>query len=104
MWTEMSNSAILSKIGGRIKEARIRKNITQAELAVAVGVTPLTVANIENGKSVSSLTLIGVFRALDLLENLEQLVPEPKISPILLKKLQGKKRYRVRHLNVDDYE
>lgn len=104
MWTEMSNSAILSKFGSRIKETRIRRNITQAELAMASGVTPLTVANIENGKSVSTLTLVSVLRELGLLENFERLVPETKISPIQLKKLQGKKRLRVRRLNNNEDE
>lgn len=48
MWTEMSSPAILAIIGSRIKETRIKQSKTQAELAVAAGVAPLTVANIEN--------------------------------------------------------
>lgn len=99
MWTEMSSPAILAKIGNRIRETRIRQSKTQAELATAAGITPLTVANIEKGKSTSTLILISVLRELGLLENLESLVPEAKISPLQLKKIQGKKRYRVRRLN-----
>ena len=98
MWNEMSNPAVLMRIGQRIKETRIRQHITQEELATASGVSPLTVANIEKGKSVSLLLFISVLRSLGLLENLEQL------SPIELKKLQGKKRYRVRHLKQDNHE
>ncbi|MCD8268256.1 MAG: helix-turn-helix domain-containing protein [Parabacteroides sp.] len=90
MWTKMSSSAILVKIGSRIKETRIRQSKTQAELAAAAGVTPLTVANIEKGKSVSTLILISVLRELGLLENLEGLVPEAKTSPLLLKKYKAK--------------
>ena len=104
MWTEMSNPAILLKIGSRIRETRIRQDKTQAELALASGVTPLTVANIEKGKSVSTLILISVLRELGLLENLENLVPEAKISPLQLKKIQGKKRSRVRRLKSKDEE
>lgn len=104
MWTEMSSPAILVKIGSRIKETRIRQSKTQVELATAAGVTPLTVANIEKGKSVSTLILISVLRELGLLENLENLVPEAKISPLQLKKLQEKKRYRVRRLNPRNNE
>ena len=100
MWNEMSNPAVLMRIGQRIKETRI----TQEELATASGVSPLTVANIEKGKSVSLLLFISVLRSLGLLENLEQLVPEIRVSPIELKKLQGKKRYRVRHLKQDNHE
>lgn len=98
MWTEMSDPAILTKLGGRIKDARIRKGLTQAELAVTAGVSLLTVANIEKGKSVTMTMFLSVLRALGMLENLEFLIPEAKISPLLLKKVQGKKRFRVRRL------
>ena len=81
MWNEMSNPAVLMRIGQRIKETRIRQHITQEELL-----------------------FISVLRSLGLLENLEQLVPEIRVSPIELKKLQGKKRYRVRHLKQDNHE
>lgn len=94
----MSNPAILAKLGARIKDARLRKSITQEELALSAGVSSLTVANIEKGKSVTLSMLLGVLRSLGLLENLENLIPEAKISPLQLKKLQGKKRYRVRRL------
>ena len=107
MWTEMSNPAILLKIGSRIRETRIRQDKTQAELALASGVTPLTVANIEKGKSVSTLILISVLRELGLLENLENLVPEAKIGAKIYKlpdKIQGKKRSRVRRLKSNDNE
>lgn len=104
MWNEMSDPAVLVKIGQRIKEIRIRKSITQEELARYSGVSTLTVANIEKGKSVSLLLFITLLRSLGLLENLEQLVPEMKISPLDLKKLQGKKRYRVRRLKRDNNE
>lgn len=98
MWTEMSNPAIFTKLGARMKEARIRKGLTQAELAVTAGVSLLTVANIEKGKSVTITMFLSVLRALGMLENLEYLIPEAKISPLLLKKVQGKKRFRVRRL------
>lgn len=104
MWTEMSNPAVLLKIGQRIKEIRIRQHVTQEELAIASGVSTLTVANIEKGKSISLLLFVSVLRSLGLLENLEFLVPETKISPIELKKMQGKKRYRVRRLKPKDDE
>ena len=103
MWNEMSNPAVLMRIGQRIKETRIRQHITQEELATASGVSPLTVANIEKGKSVSLLLFISVLRSLGLLENLEQLVPESG-SADRASKMQGKKRYRVRHLKQDNHE
>ena len=49
---------------------------------------------------ISTLNFISILRALDMLENIELLTPETKISPIELKKLQGKKRMRVRKNNA----
>ena len=36
MWNEMSNPAVLMRIGQRIKETRIRQHITQEELAIGI--------------------------------------------------------------------
>ena len=90
MWKEMSDPAILERIGKRIKNTRIRQELTQEELAKLSGISVLTLINIEKGKSVSMVLFISVMRTLGLLENLELLVPEIKISPVVLKKLQGK--------------
>ena len=102
MWKEMSDPAILERIGQRIREIRIRQSMTQKELAKLSGVSLFTLINIEKGKSVSLVLFISVLRTLGLLENLELLVPETKISPIMLRQLQGKKRYRVRHKTKDN--
>ncbi len=104
MWTEMSDPAILVKLGARIKETRIRRILTQEDLAGIAGVSTLTVANIEKGKPVTILMFLAVLRALGMLENLEYIIPEVKISPLQLKKLQKKKRYRVRRVNQKDNE
>lgn len=104
MWTEMSDPAILVKLGARIKETRIRRVLTQEDLAGIAGVSTLTVANIEKGKPVTILMFLAVLRALGMLENLEYIIPEVKISPLQLKKLQKKKRYRVRRINQKDNE
>ena len=104
MWTEMSDPAILVKLGARIKETRIRRVLTQEDLAGIAGVSSLTVANIEKGKPVTILMFLAVLRALGMLENLEYIIPEVKISPLQLKKLQKKKRYRVRRVNQKDNE
>lgn len=104
MWTEMSDPAVIARLGARIKEVRVRKSITQNELAMAAGISRLTVVNIEKGKPVNILMFLSILRALGLLENLENLIPEPKISPLQLKKLQGKKRFRVRRLRSENDE
>lgn len=97
MWTEMSNMAILKEIGLRIKEYRIRQSLQQKELAESSGVSLDTIVRLENGRNVSFERLLCVLRSLDMLENLEDFIPEPPLSPILLKKLQGKKKQRIRN-------
>lgn len=97
MWTELSDPAILLRLGGRIRDYRIRMELTQGELADKSGVSMGTVVRIEQGKAVSTLLLITILRTLGVLENLETLLPELGISPIQLRKMQGRKVQRIRH-------
>lgn len=97
MWTEKSNVTILKDIGFRIKEYRIRQSLQQKELAESAGVSLDTVSRLEQGKNISFDKLICVLRVLDMLENIEDFIPEPPISPLLMKKLQGKKKQRIRN-------
>lgn len=97
MWTEKSNMTILQDIGTRIKEYRMRQCLQQKELAESAGVSLDTVSRLEQGKNISFDKLICILRVLDMLENIEDFIPEPPISPLLMKKLQGKKRQRIRN-------
>lgn len=94
MWTEMSDPAILEKMAKRFRDLRLKKNIQQKELSAYSGVAIGTIRRFENGQTVSIENLIRIMRGLGILENLEQLIPEEPISPILMKKLQSKKRLR----------
>lgn len=97
MWTERTNSAILKEIAARLKEYRLRRNLQQKEVAENAGVSLDTVARFERGESITLEKFLRILRVLDMLENIEEFIPEPPLSPILLKKLQGKKKYRVKH-------
>lgn len=99
MWTSLSDPAILKQLGTRIKQYRINTGMRQSELAKESGVGISTINKIESGKSVSLILLISVLRTLNLLENLELLVPATKISPLQLLKLQGTTPQRVRTSN-----
>lgn len=96
MWTELSDTAILKRLGNRIREYRIARELKQSDLAVESGVGLSTIRKIEGGQPVSVLLLVSVLRTLDLLENIDLLVPETKVSPLQLLKMQGKKVQRVR--------
>jgi transcriptional regulator with XRE-family HTH domain len=60
MWTELSDTSILNKLGSRLKAYRISSGLKQQELAAESGVGVSTIAKIESGQSVSLLLLISV--------------------------------------------
>ena len=95
-WNSLSNTAIVLEIGKRMKEYRLKKKLSQHELANRAGVSLFTVAQIEKGKPVSIGMLLPVMRVLRLLENLELLLPEIGPSPIEMMKLKGKMPQRIR--------
>lgn len=96
MWAELSDVAIMKNLGSRIKAYRIELGMKQNELAEESGVGLGTIGKIENGQPVSFALIISVLRTMGLLENLELLIPERKISPLQMVKLQGKQVQRVR--------
>ena len=97
MRTEMSDPTILIQLGARIKEYRIQLGLKQSELAQLSRVGVNTIYKIEKGKPVSTSLYISILRTLGLLENIEMLVPETRLTPMQLLKLQEKKPKRVRN-------
>ena len=97
MWTELSDPAILQKMGRRMRDYRMRMEMTQGELAEKSGVSMGTIVRMEQGSAISTLLFISVLRTMGLLENLEVLLPELSISPIQMRKMQGRKVQRIRH-------
>ena len=71
--------------------------MTQAELAEQSGVSMGTIVRLERGDTVSLLLFISILRTLGVLENIETLLPELGMSPIQLRKIQGRKVQRIRH-------
>ena len=56
----------LQEVGARIKEARLRKHLSQAQLAELLGLTPPYISNLETGKQNMSITALA--RISDVLE------------------------------------
>ena len=96
-WNSLSNSAIIEEVGKRLKDYRIRRKLTQQELANQAGISVFSVAQIERGKVVTMSVFLSVLRVLRLLENLELFIPEIGISPIELLKLKGKIPKRIKN-------
>ncbi|MDX9906808.1 MAG: helix-turn-helix domain-containing protein [Bacteroidales bacterium] len=91
----LTDDAILAEIGKRIARYRIDSQITQADLAKQAGVSKRTVERVEAGATAQFSTIIRILRVLDLMEGLENLVPEPVPRPMELLKQKGKVRQRV---------
>jgi transcriptional regulator with XRE-family HTH domain len=90
----LSNDAVTEEIGRRIAAARLERQMTQAQLAEAAGISKRTVERLEDGESTQLANLIRCLRALDKLEGLERLLPETPINPI--EQLKGRRTPRQR--------
>jgi transcriptional regulator with XRE-family HTH domain len=90
-----TDGAVLEELGSRLRESRLRRNLSQARLAEEAGVGRVTLQRLEEGASGASLpSLIRVLRALGLVEGLDQLIPEAAPSPIEELRRRGQPRRR----------
>ncbi len=93
-WYSLSDHTIIKELGRRIKQIRLKKNISQQTLSEKTGIHRVTISKIENGQQVSLLSFVQLLRGLDELERLDNIIPDETISPLQLAKLKGKKRKR----------
>lgn len=77
----MSDMAICTKIGDRMRTLRLKQNITQQSLADAANVSLSVVKKVEKGEIRSFDTLLRLLRMLGQLEVLIPLVEEAQLSP-----------------------
>ena len=77
----LADAVILSRIGGHLKAARLRQNITQQSLADAAGVSLSSLKKIEKGEIGSFDSFLRVLRTLGKLEVLQPLVDDEQLSP-----------------------
>lgn len=89
----MSTAALTTRLGERLKQARLNQNITQTDVAERAGITRALVINAEKGKAQLE-TFVAILQALGLTAQLDLFLPPQPISPIQLLKLQGKQRQR----------
>jgi len=89
-----SDKAVLRDLGQRLRQARLRRNLSQQQLANRAGLNRTTVSEYERGASTSTLTLVQVLRALEMLDELAGFLPDPGPSPLELARSQGRQRQR----------
>ena len=76
-----SDGVILKELGERIRKLRLRRNITQEDLAVRTLLAIGTIKALEAGKAKLS-TVVAVLRELDALDQLDSFIVPVTISPI----------------------
>lgn len=93
----IANSAqIESDLCRKIARIRLARNITQEYLAKQAGISVRTIRRLEKGLGVSFDTFIRVLTALGVQQNLQSLLPDPKIRPIDRAEFKGSERKRAR--------
>lgn len=91
----LTDDAVLARLGERLAQVRLRRELTQRELAAEAGVGATTVERIEAGRSVTLANFVRVLRALGLQDELLNLAPEPSLRPAELAERAGRPRQRV---------
>ena len=92
----LSDAAILSRIGEKLKTIRLKQNITQQSLSEAADVSLSSIKKIEKGEIGSFDSLLRVMRILGRLEVLQPLVEEEQLSPNEYYKLVQSSKTNVR--------
>lgn len=77
----LTDTAIVTNIGRKLKAARLRQNITQQSLAEAANISLSTIKKIEKGEICTFDALLRMLRTLGMLDTLQQLVEEEQMSP-----------------------
>lgn len=89
----MTDKAICAEIGAQIKSLRLRRNLTQLQVADSAVLSLNSIKSLEAGKGKIS-TLIAVLRELEALDHFDRFLSTPEVSPVQLAKQHGKKRQR----------
>ena len=90
----MSDRAVLGELGRRVQALRLNVNMAQTDVARKAGISRRALQNLEGGQGCTLALLIRVLRALEKLDALNALLPEPGASPLQLAKLKGRERQR----------
>lgn len=91
----MTNTAIAAELGSRLERLRLERNMTQIALANEIGITAKSYRQLTTGSGKLE-NMIAALRALNCLDQLDNLLPEPPPSPLAQLKLRGKQRQRAR--------
>jgi transcriptional regulator with XRE-family HTH domain len=72
------------ELGLRMRQLRLSRNIDQRSAAEKAGVTRAALQNLEAGRGSRVQTLLRTLKALDYVEGIEILAPQPTVNPLAL--------------------
>jgi transcriptional regulator with XRE-family HTH domain len=72
------------ELGRRLRQLRLYRNIDQRTLAEKAGISLTALQKLEAGRGSSVRTLVRALKALNYLEGIEMLAPEPTVNPLAL--------------------
>ena len=77
-----TDEEILLEFGKRLKQRRINYNLTQLELANAIGISKDQLSKVERTGKTSVATLVAISRKFNLLQQLLAIYEIPELTPI----------------------
>ena len=94
---EYSIPELISLLGQRFKDYRLRSEMTQKDVAEQSGITINTLHKFENGKAgnMSLGTFLLLMKSIGCIQQLDEVLPELPESAYLVN--EGKKVQRIRH-------
>ena len=90
-----------SALGERLKRLRLNRNLDQKYTAEKAGISERALRNLESGHGSTVETLLRVLKALDYLQGIDMLAPEPSVNPLDLLRL-SKAPQRVRRAAANE--
>jgi len=100
-YTIADSGQIEADLCKKLARIRLARNITQNFLADQAGVSVRTIRRLEKGLGVSLDTFIRVLTALGVQQNLQSLLPDPRIRPMDRVALKGVERQRAKPRKKD---
>ncbi len=91
-WIALADPAVVKTICQSLRQMRLNRNMSQAELAERSGLNRVTISRMEAGRAATLLTIVQVLRALDKLSVFNSFAEEPEISPMQLLREQERRR------------
>lgn len=77
----LSDEELIGRISSRLKELRLRQNISRRELSASSGVSTASIARMEDGEIKSFDSFLRVLRTLGKVDVLRPLVEDEELSP-----------------------